>query len=158
VHKGSTQTNKRSKLGFKSKGAKEPKSALVWRTGLSGAPGPYKSKLITFGFLRQRSAIIHRTVRCATGLSGAPSGATATSATIDYYGHPQMLHCVDSCHLSQVHKVQYKPRKKFVGDLNSFGARLESVLKSGALDTVRCTRLVHNQTSHSREFSKRTLL
>jgi hypothetical protein len=38
VHKGSTQTNKRSKLGFKSKGAKEPKGALVWRTGLSGVP------------------------------------------------------------------------------------------------------------------------
>jgi hypothetical protein len=38
VHKGSTQTNKNIKLGFKSKGAKEPKCALVWRTGLSGVP------------------------------------------------------------------------------------------------------------------------
>jgi hypothetical protein len=38
VHKGSTQTNKISKLGFKSKGAKEPKGAMVWRTGLSGMP------------------------------------------------------------------------------------------------------------------------
>jgi hypothetical protein len=38
VHKGSTQTNKRSKLGFKSKREKEPKGALVWCTGLSGVP------------------------------------------------------------------------------------------------------------------------
>jgi hypothetical protein len=35
---------------------------------VSGAPGPYK--LATLGFLRARSAIIHQTVRCATGLSG----------------------------------------------------------------------------------------
>jgi hypothetical protein len=50
---------------------------------VSGAPGPYKSKLFTFGFLQRHSAIIYRTVRCATGLSGSPSGATATSATVD---------------------------------------------------------------------------
>jgi hypothetical protein len=49
----------------------------VWHRTVSGAPGPYKSKLFTFGFLQRRSAIIHRSVRCATGLSGAPSGATA---------------------------------------------------------------------------------
>jgi hypothetical protein len=30
-------------------------------------------KLFTFGFLRRSSAIIHQTVRCATGLSGAPA-------------------------------------------------------------------------------------
>jgi hypothetical protein len=44
---------------------------------VSAAPGPYNSELATFGFLQRRSAIIQRTVRCATGLSGAPSGATA---------------------------------------------------------------------------------
>jgi hypothetical protein len=38
VHKGSTQTNKKIKIGFKKKGAKKPKCALVWRTGLSGVP------------------------------------------------------------------------------------------------------------------------
>jgi hypothetical protein len=41
------------------------------------ALGPYNSKLATFGFLQRHSAIIHRTVRCATRLSGVPSGATA---------------------------------------------------------------------------------
>jgi hypothetical protein len=38
VHKGSTQTNKRTKLGFKRKEQKKPKRTLVWRTGLSGVP------------------------------------------------------------------------------------------------------------------------
>jgi hypothetical protein len=32
-----------------------------------GAPGAVQSELFTFGFLRCRSAIIHRTVRCASG-------------------------------------------------------------------------------------------
>jgi hypothetical protein len=40
---------------------------------VSGAPGPYHSELATFGFQKSSSAIIHRTVRCATGLSGAPA-------------------------------------------------------------------------------------
>jgi hypothetical protein len=57
---------KRLKIGFKYKGAKETKSALVWRTGLFGAPGPYSLNLTTLGFLKARSAIIHWTVRCAT--------------------------------------------------------------------------------------------
>src|SRR5688500_2896266 len=62
-------------------GAKrEPKAALVWRTGQSGVPPDsvqctrvLQLKLFTFGFPRRCSAIIHRTVRCATGLSGAPA-------------------------------------------------------------------------------------
>jgi hypothetical protein len=54
---------------------------------------PYTSELFTFGFLRSRSAIIHRVVRCATGLSGAPSEATATSATVDCNGHLRTLQC-----------------------------------------------------------------
>jgi hypothetical protein len=73
VHKGSTQTTKRSNKGFKFKEQKKPKSALVWRTGLSGASGSYHSKLFTIGFLWLSSAIIHRTVRCATRLSDAPA-------------------------------------------------------------------------------------
>jgi hypothetical protein len=58
---------KRSKLGFKIKEQKKPKRTLVWRTRLSGAPGAVQTKLFTFGFLESRSAIIHRTVRCASG-------------------------------------------------------------------------------------------
>jgi hypothetical protein len=58
---------------------------LAHRT-VPGAPGPYDSELFTFGFLRRRSAIIHRTVRFATGLSGAPAEQRLASATVDFNG------------------------------------------------------------------------
>jgi hypothetical protein len=58
----------------------QPKCALVWRTGLSGVPPDSvrctrdsNSELLTFGNSGGRSAIIHRTVRCSTGLSGVPA-------------------------------------------------------------------------------------
>jgi hypothetical protein len=61
-------SNKRSKVNLK--------AALVWRTGLSGAPPDSvrctresNSKLASLGNSGSRSAIIHRTVRCCTGLS-----------------------------------------------------------------------------------------
>jgi hypothetical protein len=63
--------------------SKETECALVWRTGLSGAPGPYKDELATLGFLLARSAIIHRTVRCATGLSGVTAEQRLLRATDD---------------------------------------------------------------------------
>jgi hypothetical protein len=79
----------RSNLGFNRKEQKKPKRTLVWCTGLSGVPpdcvrcpGPYDFKLATFGFQKSRSAIIHRTVRCATGLSGAPAEQRLGSATV----------------------------------------------------------------------------
>jgi hypothetical protein len=40
---------------------------------VSGAPGPYSFKQATLGNSEARSAIIHRTVRCATRLSGEPA-------------------------------------------------------------------------------------
>jgi hypothetical protein len=40
---------------------------------VSGAPGPYKVQTTTLGFLLALSTIIHRTVRRATGLPGAPA-------------------------------------------------------------------------------------
>ena len=49
----------------------QPKAPLVWRTGLSGVPPDsvrctrgLQLKLVTFGKIQRRSAIIHRTVRC----------------------------------------------------------------------------------------------
>jgi hypothetical protein len=50
---------------------------------VSGAPGWIDLQLFTFGFLQAHSAIIHQTVWCGTGLSGAPSGATDIRATVD---------------------------------------------------------------------------
>jgi hypothetical protein len=96
VHKGSTQTNKRSKLGFKSKGARNPSvpwsgapDCPVCHWTVYGAPGPYKSELFTFGFLRPHFAIIHRTVWCATGLSGTPAEQWLSNATVDCNGRLQ---------------------------------------------------------------------
>ena len=45
-----------------------PDCPVCHRT-VSGAPGSYNSKPATLGNLKTRSTIIHRTVRCATGLS-----------------------------------------------------------------------------------------
>jgi hypothetical protein len=65
--------------GSRRKEQRKPKCSLIWRTGLSGAPGKIDFKLFTFGFSRRTSAIIHRTVRCTTGLSGAPAEQRLTA-------------------------------------------------------------------------------
>ena len=49
---------------------------LVHHRTVSGAPGSSTPNLPPSGIRGGRSAIIHRTVRCSTGLSGVPSGAT----------------------------------------------------------------------------------
>ena len=56
---------------------------IVWHTGLSGALGPYKGQTTTLGKTQARSTIIHRTVRCAIGLSGAPAEQRLLRATVD---------------------------------------------------------------------------
>jgi hypothetical protein len=50
---------------------------------VSGAPGPYNSKPATLKNLKTRSAIIHWTVRCATGLSGEPAEQRLSAPTVD---------------------------------------------------------------------------
>jgi hypothetical protein len=52
-------------------------------------PGPYDFKLTTFGFQKSGSAIIHRTIRCATGLSGAPAEQRLGNATVGSNGRLQ---------------------------------------------------------------------
>ena len=69
---------KTSKLGFKRKEQKRPKRTLVWRTGLSGALGSVQAELLTFDFLMPLSAIIHRTVRCASGATAPAQRSTPT--------------------------------------------------------------------------------
>jgi hypothetical protein len=68
---------KSPKNGSNKKSKRQPKAALVWRTGLSGVPPDsvrctreINSKLATFGFLELPSSIIHRTVRCAKRSNG----------------------------------------------------------------------------------------
>jgi hypothetical protein len=50
---------------------------------VSGAPGPYNCEPATLGNSRARSAIIHRTVRCAIGLSGEPAEQRLSAPTVD---------------------------------------------------------------------------
>jgi hypothetical protein len=71
------KTNTKIKKGSKRKEQRKPKCSLVWHTGLSGVPPDSvrctrvnQLKLFGFGISRRNSAIIHRTVRCCTGLSG----------------------------------------------------------------------------------------
>jgi hypothetical protein len=80
---------KRPRKGSNKKGKRLPKCALVWRTGLSGVPPDSvwctrepNSKLATFGNSGSRSAIIHRTVRCSTGLSGVPAEQRLSAPTV----------------------------------------------------------------------------
>jgi hypothetical protein len=87
---------KRLKLGFKRKEQRKPKRTLVWRTGRSGASGTVQAELFTFRFLESHSAIIHRTVRWVTGLSGVPAEQWLRSATVDSNGRLQHEQCADS--------------------------------------------------------------
>jgi hypothetical protein len=63
----------------------QPNLCSVWHAGLSGgAPDsvwcarPASGELATLGKVWQRTAIIHRTVRWCTGLSGEPTAASTT--------------------------------------------------------------------------------
>jgi hypothetical protein len=81
------ETERRKEKRCKRLGLVQPMSSLAWHTGLSGgAPDsarcarPAFGEHATLGKIRRRMAIIHRTVRWCTGLSGEP---TAASATVD---------------------------------------------------------------------------
>jgi hypothetical protein len=61
-------------------GCVQPRLSSIWHTGLSGgAPDRVRcarlnsSEQATLGRSRRRTAIIHRTVQCCTGLSGEPT-------------------------------------------------------------------------------------
>jgi hypothetical protein len=70
---------------------------LVCRMTVSGAPWPYRCQAATLRNSRARSAINHRTVRCATGLSGEPAGNGYPAPTVDYKS---------TCHGEQCRKRQ----------------------------------------------------
>jgi hypothetical protein len=128
VHKGSTQTNKRLKIGFKYKGAKKPRvpwsgapDCPVCHRTVSGAPGPYSLKLATLGFLRARSAIIHWTVRCDSGVTAIQRNG----------------------------RLQQTPYNATVRETKS--ALVSRTGLSGVpSNSARCTRTVQSQTRHSR--------
>jgi hypothetical protein len=59
-----------------------PDCPVCHRT-VSGAPGPFKSQPATLRNSTAPSAIIHWTVRCATGLSGEPASNGYLRAMVD---------------------------------------------------------------------------
>jgi hypothetical protein len=59
-----------------------PDCPVCHRT-VSGALGPYRCQPATPGNFRAHLAIIHRTVRCATGLSGESAGNGYPAPTVD---------------------------------------------------------------------------
>jgi hypothetical protein len=60
---------------------------------VSGAPGWILSNSLASGIRGGRSAIIHRTVRCSTGLSGVPSGVTVVRANGCLQRYSETLQC-----------------------------------------------------------------
>jgi hypothetical protein len=83
---------KRPRMDSNKKSKRQPKCALVWRTRLSGVPPDSvrctrepNSELLTFGNSGSRSAIIHRTVRCSTGLSGVAPDCPVRQRSNGYY-------------------------------------------------------------------------
>jgi hypothetical protein len=106
VHKGSTQTNKRLKLGIKFKGVKKP--SVLW----SGAPdsvrcprtvqSPTSHYRISSGALRYNSPdclVCHRTVRC-------DSRATATSHNGRLQKRGDQSYIEEQCAQSQSHGLE----------------------------------------------------
>jgi hypothetical protein len=80
VPKVHNKPTKRPRKDSNIESKRQPNCPLVWRTGLSGVPPDSvrctrdsNSELLTFGNSGSSSAIIHRTVRCRTGLSGVPA-------------------------------------------------------------------------------------
>jgi hypothetical protein len=87
---------KSPRKGSNKKSKRQPKGSpgLAHRT-VSGAPGSSTPNLPPSGIRGGRSAIIHRTLRCSTRLSGVPSGATVASATVECNGRLTTLQCAD---------------------------------------------------------------
>jgi hypothetical protein len=88
---------KRLKKGFKKKGAKKPKCALVWRIGLSGVP-PDSVRCtrtvqlrtlhlrVSQASLRYNSPdcpVCHRTVRCTSGATALQRNGRLHSAPVN---------------------------------------------------------------------------
>jgi hypothetical protein len=81
--------------------SKETECALVWRTGQCPVHPDRTAQTSHSQVSPAHSAIIHRTVWCATGLSGAPAEQWLSSATVDCNGHPATLQCANSARRSQ---------------------------------------------------------
>jgi hypothetical protein len=144
------------------KGAKgQPRAPLVWRTGLSGvppdseqylsgAPGDSDSNSSPSGFLGSRRAIIHRTVRCAPDMSGAPRKARPPElASLGFARQPLRYNspdCPVCTGLSGVPAEQRFPAAPTApcAALNARAARADvRAAHTGAPDIKQCMSGVH---------------
>jgi hypothetical protein len=107
---------KRPRKDSNKESKRQPKCGLVWRTGLSGVPPDSvrctrepNFKLLTFGNSGSRSAIIHRTVRCSTGLSGVPAEQQLLRANGRLQRAVNALQCAQKSEQSQkAHRTVYR--------------------------------------------------
>jgi hypothetical protein len=121
---------KRPRKGSNKESKRQPKGTLIWRTGLSSVPPDsvrctraLDAELATFGKIRGRSAIIHWTVRCHTGLSGVPAEqrllraqrSTATAFNALQYApeseHAQLAHRTVYRTCPVHHRTAQRPHK-----------------------------------------------
>jgi hypothetical protein len=113
----------------------QPKSSSVWHTGLSGgAPDSVRCARLasgeqtTLGKNRWRTAIIHRTIRWCTGLSGEPKVVSATvgrairgqrvACANGRQGAPDYPVCTGQCpvrHLAQSCNGHLRQNRKEIG-------------------------------------------
>ena len=107
---------KRPRKGSNKKSKRQPKCALVWRTGLSGVPPDSvrctrqpNSELATFGNSGSHSTIIHWTVRCSIGLSGVTAEQRLLRANGRLQRAVNALQCGQKSEQSQkAHQTVYR--------------------------------------------------
>jgi hypothetical protein len=107
---------------------------------VSDAPGSYKVQLATLGKTRARSAIIHRTVRCATGLSGEPASNGYLRATVN---------CNRTWHVNSQSCEVRGHRTVRCGTELSGAARGQSPQRSTGLQTLTVGDVAAHRTTYS---------
>jgi hypothetical protein len=78
-----------------------PDCPVCHRT-VSGAPGSYRCETATLGKMEVRSSIIHRTIQCATGLSGEPVEQRLPAPTVDSAKCYSVQQCRDRIRSAEV--------------------------------------------------------
>jgi hypothetical protein len=129
-------------------GCVQQSSSSVWHTGLSGgAPDSVQcARLVsgekaTLGFRRQRTAIIHRTVRWCTGRSGEPTVASSNGRPRNPWAtHGPQQRSVGHIGLSGVHRPT-DPKDQRSDALEKEGDRTPDSYSDCPVvhRTVRCT-------------------
>jgi hypothetical protein len=155
---------KRPRKDSNKESKRQPKYALVWRTGLSGVPQDNvwctrepDSELATFGNSGSRSVIIHWTVWCSTGLSGAPAEQRLLCANGRLQRAVNALQCAQKSEQSQKahrtvnsdcpvhHRTVRWPRCQKLQRLGDVAGAPDSVRWRTGLSGAPCDRSLHQR-------------